>query len=50
MKKSYPTVIDNSCLAFDEIIISGGALGVQIFIAPADFIRATQAKTEHIIL
>jgi Cys-tRNA(Pro)/Cys-tRNA(Cys) deacylase len=50
MKKNYPTVIDESCLAFDEIIISGGALGVQIFIAPADFLRAAQAKTAHIIL
>lgn len=48
MKKEYPTVIDSSFSAFDEIIVSGGALGVQIFIAPSDFIRATNAKTENI--
>ena len=48
MKKNYPTVIDNSCFLFDEIIISGGALGVQIFISPEGFIRATGAKTGDI--
>ena len=48
MKKNYPTVIDSSFSAFDEIIISGGALGVQLFIAPKDFIAATNAKAAQI--
>lgn len=48
MKKEYPTVIDSSISGFDEIIVSGGALGVQIFISPENFLRATNAKTEHI--
>ena len=48
MKKAYPTVIDESFDLFDEIIISGGALGVQIFISPEGFIRATGAKTGDI--
>lgn len=34
MKKQYKTVIDNSALAFDEIIISGGRIGTQIFVNP----------------
>ena len=48
MKKEYLTVIDSSISGFDEIIVSGGALGVQIFISPENFLRATNAKTEHI--
>ena len=34
MKKQYKTVIDKSALAFDEIIISGGRIGTQIFVNP----------------
>ena len=41
MKKQYPTVIDQSAADFDTIIISGGRIGRQIFLAPDDFIRAT---------
>lgn len=48
MKKQFPTIIDSSALNFDEIIISGGALGTQIFIAPSDLVKVTGAKTEHI--
>ncbi len=50
MKKAYPTVIDISCKEYDEIIISGGAIGVQLFIAPNDFIKATGALAEKITL
>ncbi len=49
MKKQYRTVIDTSALSFDEIIISGGALGVQLFISPSDFLKAANAKTENIL-
>lgn len=41
MKKQYPTVIDQSAWGFDRIIISGGRIGSQIFLAPDDFIKAT---------
>ena len=50
MKKQFRTVIHSSVLDFDEIIISGGALGVQLFIAPSDLISLIGAKTEEIIL
>ncbi len=48
MKKDFPTVIDSSFADFEEIIVSGGAIGVQIFISPENFLLATRAKTEHI--
>ena len=49
MKKKFKTVIHESVLSFDEIIISGGALGVQLFMAPADLIKSADAKTDYII-
>lgn len=49
MKKQFKMVIHASALDFDEIIISGGALGVQLFIAPEDLISLIGAKTEEIV-
>ena len=49
MKKQYRTVIHSSCLEFEEIIISGGALGVQLFLSPSDFLKATNGKADNII-
>lgn len=50
MKKQFKTVIDESVLCFDEIIVSGGALGVQLFIAPDNLIKAVNASTGNIIM
>lgn len=49
MKKQFTTVIDESMLNFEEIIVSGGALGVQLFISPQNLISAVNAKTESIV-
>ena len=49
MKKQFTTVIDSSCLEHDEIIISGGALGVQLFLTPESFLEAANASAQNII-
>lgn len=49
MKKQFRTVIHSSCFEFDEIIISGGALGIQLFMKPSDFLLAADAITDNII-
>ena len=49
MKKQFTTVIHSSCLEHGEIIISGGALGVQLFITPHNFLLATGAVAQDII-
>lgn len=49
MKKQFKTVIHSSALDFSEIIISGGALGIQLMISPSDLIRVINAKTESIV-
>ena len=43
MKKPYKTVVDISAKNHEEIIISGGALGVQIFITPDNLQKANGA-------
>jgi Cys-tRNA(Pro)/Cys-tRNA(Cys) deacylase len=44
-KKSYPVFVDETVELFDQISISAGARGAQIIIAPADYLRITNAKT-----
>ncbi len=49
MKKQFKTVIHESVLDFDEIIVSGGALGIQLFISPKGLIDCVGAQTYDII-
>ena len=49
MKKQFVTVVDNAAKNFDEIIISGGRIGSQIFLAPDDLIKVTNAKYDDIL-
>lgn len=48
MKKNYPTFIDSSCRNFDEIFISAGIRGLQLFISPIDLMKITKAKSGDI--
>lgn len=50
MKKQYPTVLHTSALTFDEIILSGGCLGAQIFLAPNELVRVTGAKVTDLLI
>ena len=49
MKKLYPTVIHESAKEFDEIIISGGKLGVQILLNPEDLAKVVNARFENVV-
>lgn len=48
MKKAYTTVIDESSVDLDRIIVSGGKIGFQVEINPKDLIRLVNAKTSSI--
>lgn len=48
MKKSYTTVIDESSISLDRIIVSGGKIGFQVDINPKDLIELISAKTSSI--
>lgn len=49
MKKTFPTFLDASCRAHRVIIISGGALGVQLEISPTDVQKLTNAELADLI-
>jgi len=50
MKKLYNTVIHESAKELDEIIISGGRLGSQIFLNPLDLSKVTRGTFADIIV
>ncbi len=41
LKREYPVFVDETVELFDEISISAGMRGMQIVLAPADYLRAT---------
>jgi len=42
-KKDYPVFVDISMEKFDTIAVSAGMRGLQILLAPKDYIRAVKA-------
>ena len=48
MKKQFVTVYDESCLAQQTMLVSGGRIGTQIECAPADLIKVTRGRTAAI--
>ena len=47
-KKDYPVTLDETAQLFDVISISAGQRGLQLLIAPDDYIRAVGAKVAAI--
>lgn len=50
MKKQFRTVIDSTATAFDEIIISAGALGIQLILSPEALAGCVGADFQNITL
>jgi Cys-tRNA(Pro)/Cys-tRNA(Cys) deacylase len=44
-KKDYPVYVDESIHFFDTISVSAGIRGMQILMAPRDYLQATRATT-----
>lgn len=47
-RQASPTVLDESALSFDTILVSGGRRGLDIELAPGDLVRLTKAVTAPI--
>lgn len=47
-KRSLPVVIDETCVLFDTIFVSGGRRGLDIEIAPDDLLAVLHARTAPI--
>jgi Cys-tRNA(Pro)/Cys-tRNA(Cys) deacylase len=48
MKKDYPVFADETMELWDSVCVSAGQRGLQIIIAPADYLRATAATVGEI--
>ena len=42
-RKNYPAFVDETIQLFERVAVSAGIRGTQILIAPADYLRATEA-------
>jgi Cys-tRNA(Pro)/Cys-tRNA(Cys) deacylase len=47
-KKDYPVLLDETAQLFDVISISAGVRGLQVLLAPDDYIRMTNARVAPI--
>ena len=47
-RRAFPTVVDESALAFDTILVSAGRRGLEIELSPADLVRLTGARVQRI--
>jgi Cys-tRNA(Pro)/Cys-tRNA(Cys) deacylase len=47
-RRALPTVVDDSALGFDTVLVSAGRRGLQVELAPADLVRLTRARTAPI--
>ncbi|MEI7058067.1 Cys-tRNA(Pro) deacylase [Nocardioides sp. CCNWLW239] len=47
-KRSHPTVVDESALAYDTVFVSGGRRGLDLELSPSDLIKITYATTAPI--
>jgi Cys-tRNA(Pro)/Cys-tRNA(Cys) deacylase len=43
-KRDFPVYVDETIELFDLVSISAGVRGLQILIAPADYLRATKGQ------
>lgn len=48
MKKQYKTIIDDSCLNFDDIVFSAGKIGYQVEVSPNDLLKLIGADVQKI--
>ena len=50
MKKLFPTVFHETCLALDTMMVSAGKIGYQVEVSPDDLIALVNAKTADLIV
>ena len=44
-RKALPTVVDDSALGFETVLVSAGRRGLQVELPPAELVRLTRART-----
>jgi len=49
MKKPFPTFIEQRAEAIDKIVVSGGMIGLQMELAPADLLKSVDGKSADLV-
>ncbi len=47
-RKALPTVVDDSALSFETVMVSAGKRGLQVELPPSELVRLTRARTAPI--
>jgi Cys-tRNA(Pro)/Cys-tRNA(Cys) deacylase len=47
-RKALPTVVDDSALGYETVMVSAGKRGLQVELPPAELVRLTRARTAPI--
>jgi Cys-tRNA(Pro)/Cys-tRNA(Cys) deacylase len=47
-RKALPTVVDDSALEFETVLVSAGRRGLQVELPPAELVRLSRARTAPI--
>lgn len=47
-KKAWPVIVDETIELYDQVSVSAGVRGLQIILAPGDYLRATGARVAAI--
>ncbi|WMJ23908.1 Cys-tRNA(Pro) deacylase [Paludicola sp. MB14-C6] len=50
MKKNYQTVVDESCLQLQTMMISAGKIGQQVELSPKDLLQLVNGMTANIVI
>ena len=50
MKKKFQTTIQEDAMLLDEIVVSGGRLGLQLVLKPDDLLKAAEAEYADVIV
>lgn len=48
LKKAFPVVVDETIELWDEVCVSAGMRGLQIVIAPANYLRSVAGRIAEI--
>ena len=50
MKKQFMTVVHKTAESLEKFYISGGRIGMQIHLSPAELVKAIRGKFEDIVM
>ena len=50
MKKLFPTVFHQTCLDYEQMMVSAGKIGFQVAVKPADLITLVRAETADVVI